>query len=357
MDIARHRLHNERLIGKPFRAPEDVVRWLTAVQAQDYPGAKWGVGQRVKNCADADLDRAYSSGKILRTHIMRPTWHFVMPADIRWLLALTSPRVSALMRTYDRRLELDEDLYSRTNVAITSALEGGEHLTRTDLSHALALAGIIATGQRLNHIVMRAELEALICSGAMRGKRHTYALFDERVPEAKSMDRDEALAELTRRYFNSHGPALVQDFAWWSGLTVADARAGVEMARENLLQEVVDGKTYWLAPPSGPVTRLKDPTVHLLPNYDEFLIAYRDHSASLNPSFDLATPAVYDMLARHIVVVNGRVVGGWRSTSTKTGVVIETKLLAPLTEGQTAALHAAAERYAAFLGVPVTIRP
>jgi len=354
MDIARRRLHNERLIAAPFKKPEDVVQWLCAVQAQDYPGAKWGIGQRVKDCVDADVERAYVSGTILRTHVMRPTWHFVMPADIRWLLELTAPRVKAAMATYDRKLELDEALYGRSNAAIALALRGGTHLTRTEVSQVLAGAGIAATGQRLGHIVMRAELDAVICSGAMRGKQHTHALLEERAPEAKTLKRDEALAELARRYFTSHGPALVQDFAWWSGLTVAEAKAGVEMTKVHLLHEVVGDKTYWFAP-SGPVTRVKDPTIHLLPNYDEFLIAYRDHSASLDESLPSGSAAMYDMLSRHIIVLNGKVIGGWRNTFKKNGVTIETKLITPLTEGQREALHAAAEHYERFLGMSVTV--
>jgi hypothetical protein len=353
-EIARRRLQNEHLIGTPFKKPEDVVQWLCAVQAQDYPGAKWGVGQRVKGFVDADVEQAYTSGKILRTHVMRPTWHFVMPADIRWMLDLSAPRVKAMMATYDRQLELDSSVYKRTNVAIVKALQGGAHLTRAELGDALEAAGIAARGRRLGHIVHRAEIEALICSGELRGKQHTYALLDERAPGAKTLARDEALAELTRRFFTSHGPALPQDFAWWSGLTVADAKAGLEMANKHLLREVVDGKTYWFSPSSA-TARMKDPTIHLLPNYDEYLIAYRDHSASLGESLPTGSAALYDMLARHIVVLNGRVIGGWRSTTKKGEVSIELKLPVPLSGPQKEALHTAAERYGRFLGMTVTV--
>jgi len=353
-DVTRRRLQNERLIGDPFEEPEDVVQWLGAVQAQDYPGAKWGIGQRVKDCDDATVEQAYASGKILRTHVLRPTWHFVMPADIRWMLEFTAPRVKSRMPTYDRKLELDSNVYKRTNAAIVKALQGGAHLTRTELAEALEAAGIAARGQRLGHIVHRAEIEALICSGALRGKQHSYALLDERAPGAKTLARDEALAELTRRYFTSHGPALVQDFAWWSGLTVADAKAGLEMANQHLLREVVDGKTYWFSP-SRATAKLKDPTIHLLPNYDEYLIAYRDHSASLGESLPTGSASLYDMLARHIIVLNGRVIGGWRSTTNKGDMNIETKLPVPLSEPQERALHAAAERYGRFVGRTVTV--
>lgn len=353
-EIARLRLYNERLIGSPFEKPEDVVEWLGAVQAQDYAGAKWGIGQRVKNCHDADVDEAYAMGKILRTHVMRPTWHFVMPADIRWMLELTAPRVNAAMAPYNRKLELDDSIFKRCTAAFVKALEGGKHLTRKELAEVLQESGIIAIGQRLGHIAMRAELDAVICSGGLRGKQHTYVLLEDRAPQAKSLSREDALAELTRRYFTSHGPALVRDFAWWSGLTMADAKAGIELARSGLLREVIGDKTYWFAPSKTP-TKVKDPTIHLLPNYDEYLIAYRDHSASLIAPTNMDSAALYDMLARHIVVLNGRVVGGWRGTNKKNEVHIETKLLTPLTGAQAEGVHTAAERYSRFLGLPVTV--
>jgi hypothetical protein len=356
LNIVRQRLNNERLIGAPFSAPEDAVQWFGAVQAQDFPAAKWGVGQRVKNCIDADVDEPYQAGKFLRTHVMRPTWHFVMPEDIRWMQELTAVRVKMLMAPYDRKLELDASVFKASNAALVKALSGGQHLMRSEVAKVLEGVGIHAAGQRLGHLIMRAELEALICSGVMRGKQHTYALVDERAPKARTLTRDEALAELARRYFTSHGPALPQDFAGWSGLTVADARSGIEMAKSHLLHEVVDGKTYWFAPPASNA-KITDPTLHLLPNYDEYLIAYRDHSPLFEGRPPMGTPALYDVLSRHIVVLNGRVIGGWRRTLTAREVTIETNLLVPLADTQDRALHDAAADYGRFLGKSVTVRP
>ncbi len=214
----------------------------------------------------------------------------------------------------------------------------------------------MAIGQRLAYIVMRAELEGVVCSGAMRGKQHTYALLDERAPNARPLPREEALAELTKRYFTSHGPALVQDFAWWSGLTVADAKAGIEMSKAHLKGDSLGDKTYWSAP-SATAARLPDPTIHLLPNYDEYLIAYRDHTASLDARTRTGSPDLYDVLSRHMIVLNGEVIGGWRNVLNKNEVDVETRLLAPLSEAQRVALAAAAQRYDRFVGLPVTVRP
>src|SRR5262245_302167 len=214
LDIARTRLRNQRLIGKPFATPEEVVGWLGAVQAQDYAGAKWAVAQRTAGCSDADVEQACRDGRILRTHVLRPTWHLVLPEDIRWMLALSAPRIRAAMAFYDRRLGLTDAVCARSAAALAAALRGGNHLTRGELARVLAAAGIPAAGQRLGHLMVRAEIDGVICSGATRGKQSTYALLDERAPAAKPRGRDDALAELAGRYFASHGPALPQDFAW-----------------------------------------------------------------------------------------------------------------------------------------------
>jgi hypothetical protein len=354
LDLARRRMHSERLVGTGFAEPADVVRWLGAVQSQDYAGAKWAVAQRARGCSDADVERACDRGDIVRTHVMRPTWHFVAPDDAKWMLELTAPRIHAANAYYCRKFELDPRVFGRTNEVLARALEGGRHLTRVELARALADRGIRAAGTRLAYILMRAELDALVCSGPRRGKQFTYALFDERVPRAKSLARDEALAELTRRYFASHGPATVQDFAWWSGLTVADGTKGVELAKATLAREVVEGKTYWFAPARLPA-RAKKATVHLLPNYDEFFVAYKDRG----PSYDREVRAILDgrdnVLSNHVVVRNGCVVGGWRRSIGKGTVTIETRLLAALDSAETRELCAAAERYGRFLGLSVKL--
>lgn len=347
--IAHHRLLNQRLIETSFEKPEDVVRWLTAVQSQDYAGAKWAIAQRVKETADKEIDELFNDGKLLRTHVMRPTWHFVMPTDIRWMLKLTAPRVNAISAYYYRKLELDDALFRRSNAAIARALRGGKHLTRTELAKVLKSARIEANGLRLGYLIFRAELDAVICSGALRGKQFTYALLDERVPECRTVERDEALAELTRRYFASHGPALLQDFSWWSGLTMADTKAGIEMVSSQLSHETANGKTYWFGTP-GTTARTKTPIVHLLPNYDEYFIAYKDRSASFDPSLLKPPLTKYDVLSAHIVILNGQVIGGWRRAIKKDEVTIKANLLVALNKTDSCALTLAAERYREFLG-------
>src|SRR6266702_3694762 len=225
-NIAHQRLHNQLITQQTFEKAGDVVKWLGAVQAQDYAAAKWALGLRMQNSTDEI---------ILRTHVMRPTWHFVLPADIRWMLALTAPRVLATIAYYDRTLGLDDTVFTHTNTVLAKALQGGKQLTRDELASVLQQAGIATDNlQRTGHVLMHAELDGIICSGARRGKQFTYALLDERTPQARTLDRGEALAEFARRYFTSRGPATLQDFVWWSGLTVADARTGLEMVTSQL---------------------------------------------------------------------------------------------------------------------------
>jgi hypothetical protein len=356
-DIARRRLATQHLLTPTLTQPDEVVRRLGAVQAQDYGSAKWGVGLRTQGGAvDAAVERAVNEGSILRTHVLRPTWHFVTPADIRWMLALTAPRIKAAMAYYDRQLELDAAAFRRSNSVLTRALRDGTQLTRAELGQVFRRAGVHATGsQRLGHLLMRGELEGIVCSGARRGKQATYALLEERVAPAAPLERDAALLELTGRYFATRGPATVQDFAWWSGLTVADATRGVEIAGRRLEREVIGDEAYWLEPQQRSQRR-RGPTAHLLPNYDEYFIGFKNRSA-IGERLSLATGVmVGDALRAHVIVVAGQLVGGWRRTLTKTAVVVELTLLVDLTRQEHAAVVAAAQALGDFLELPVELR-
>src|SRR5688500_3869884 len=269
-DACRHRL-GAQFLARPSRgAVVDLIRTLGAVQAQDYPGAKWALGQRVAGATDASIEALFTEGAVLRTHVLRPTWHFVAPEDIRWLLALTGPRVAAAMASYNRKLELTPDVFHRSHDTLARALEGGKHLTRAELGDSLARAGIVARSQRLGHLMMQAELDAVICSGPRRGKQFTYALLDERVAPASTRDRDESLLDLTLRYFSTRGPATTADMSWWSGLGMSDVRRGIEMAGKELRNLEIDGRPHWVV--AGRRTRAARPSAHLLPNYDEYFI-------------------------------------------------------------------------------------
>jgi hypothetical protein len=345
-DIARLRMYGQHLWGSPLATPEDVVRWLVAVQAQEFPVAKWSVAQRARDVTDAAMDRAFADGAILRTHVLRPTWHLVLPEDIRWLLDLTAPRVNALNAHYYRKLELDEELLGRTDAVLAAALEGGRNATRTELAAELDRAGIHATGIRLGYIVMRAELDGIVCSGSMRGKQHTYASLGERAPRARILGRDEALEELTLRYFAARGPATVKDLARWSSLTIADARRGVEILGSRLEHVVVDGRTYRFAsvpPDAGPMSGRID----LVQGYDEVIMSYSE-------SKDVLAPTPTDVVFTHAVLLGGRLIGHWRLVRGTDPVLVETSLRR-LDPDEERALDAAVARIGRFLGTPVAL--
>ena len=342
-DLLAQRLRNQHLASPQLTDPAAVVRRLAAVQAQDYPAATWGVGQRLTNGGVDAVERAFADGRIVRTHILRPTWHFVTPEDIKWMLALTAPRVLLAIGYNCRRLGLDDALLKRTNRMIARALGNGRFLTREEIGAALRQRTIAAEGLRLIHILARAELDGVICSGPRRGRQFTYALLDARAPRALTLARDEALAELTRRYFTSRGPATLRDFTWWSGLTMSDARRGVEIVGRELVESEWRGVRCWSA--GGPA-RLR-PSAYLLPIYDEYLIAYADRSDALGR---LRQASRTNPIFYWPVIVDGRVAGGWRRKLSSERVVVSITPSRRLSAAERRRIEAAAGRYASFVG-------
>ena len=334
--------------------PGEVVARLGAVQAQDFAGARWAVGQRTPGSSDIDVERACDDGSIVRTHIMRPTWHLVAAVDVRWMLALTAPRVHVATSSACRQLELDHTLFRRSNAALTKALEGGYHLTRAELSRVLARARIdVSDGRRVGHLLMRAELDGVVCSGARRDRQSTYALLDERVPPTPLRHPDEALRELASRYFATRGPATVQDFSWWSGLTIAEARRGVHMLESELEQERVDGRVHWFAGSAPPACSTAS-MARLLPNYDEYFIGFKDRSAILD-LVRAASPGSGVPLTAHVIIIDGQVAGTWMRTLARDSVVVQMSHLTPPRPSKLRAVALAARRYGDFLGLPVRL--
>jgi hypothetical protein len=356
LDLAQLRVRNSRLTGAPCATPADVVHRLCAVQAQDFGGAKWAVALRTAAATDREVERAVDDGELVRTHVLRPTWHFVRPGDLRWLLALTAPRIRRAMAHYDRQLAIDDRTVARSNAAFTRAMAGGKQLTRDELRRVLAAVKIDAPGQRLGNLTVRAELDAVICGGPRRGKQMTYALVSERCPATPALDRDEALATLASRYLAGHGPAGVDDFAWWSGLSIADARRGIELARPALASRRVGDRTYWFVEGTTRA-RTRSPVIHLLPNYDEYLVAYKDRSALADASIASALGPRNQLLFHHIVLLDGRAVGSWRRTLARTGVTVTATLAAKLDRPGQRALAAAVARLGKFLELPARLEP
>ena len=344
------RLLNQRLTGAPLARPADVVGWFGAVQAQEYEHAKWALALRLAPAAaHAGIERAFEEGRILRTHVMRPTWHFVSAADILWMQELTAPRVHARMAPYNKQIGLTSKLFTRATAIFERSLRDRNYLTRQELADRLPAAGVTLgtrfAGIALAHVAMYAEVEGVICSGPRRGREFTYALVSERAPGAKRLERDEALAELATRYVRSHGPVTIRDFVWWSGLKTPDAKRGFEIARAR--REDVDGIAYWTLGPS-PRSRASTGPLHLLPIYDEYLVAYRDRIAvpHVTPSaFSKAKAVVF----QHAFVIDGQVAGTWRTSRKEAGVRVDVTPLSRITRTERQWLDAAIARYRAFL--------
>jgi hypothetical protein len=349
-EILRLRLANHHLARQSSTDPRAIVAGLGAVQSQDYPAAVWALGMRLANVTRASIERAFASGEVLRTHVLRPTWHFVTPEDIRWMLALTAPRIIRSMASRDRELGLTAEVVAHTSAVIARVLEGGKHLTRPEIGAALQAAGIaIANGSVLSHLLARTELDGLVCSGAPRGKQHTHALLEERVPRGRMLDRDEAVAELACRYFLSHGPATLNDFAWWSGLTVADGRRGLAAHGSRFVSEKVAGLTYWFAS-SGVAKSAPEPAALLLPNFDEFTVAYRSRELFYPRELVWRPGPRDDVPFGNVIVMGGQVVGVWKRSGLKDRLRLYPRWFNPPSCRDETAFSEAAERYICFMG-------
>ncbi|MGZ3767325.1 MAG: winged helix DNA-binding domain-containing protein [Mucilaginibacter sp.] len=349
LHITDQRLQNQHLASPVFTDPADIVRYMGAIQAQDYAGAKWAVSMRLLGADDLKVEKAFTNGDIIRTHVMRPTWHFVSPHDVRWMLQLTAARVQAIAGTQHRQFQLDQSVFSKCEKTLIRVMQGGKQLLRNDIADALQQDGIATNEQRFIHIMMQMELIGLVCSGGRRGKQFTYALLDERVPPAKAMDRKDALATLTERYFTAHGPATIQDLVWWSGLTVNDAKAGLDMIRHKLKSETMDGNAYWFTERAD-TSNGKTPVAFLLPNYDEYIVSYKDRSASIREKdIDKADPR--GTIFNNTMLINGRIAGTWKRNFRKDTVELQINPFSPLSQVNNTAIRAAAKRYTKFLGL------
>jgi hypothetical protein len=352
VEIARRRLAAQQLVDPPVATPAEVVARLGAVQAQDYAGAKWALGLRGRGIDDAACERAMAEGAIVRTHVLRPTWHFVARDDLRWLLALTGPRILSGMPGRHRQLGLDDATLKKSRAVLERALAGGRHHTRAELAAVLQRARIATDAQRLPHILMHAELQQVICSGPVRGRQFTWALLDERVSTMPSIARDEAVTELARRYYTTHGPATAHDFAWWSGLTVGDGRRGAEALGATLERVEVEGTVYWHDPAVAPAPAGQ---VHLLPAYDEQFVGFKDRSQLLERLERAGRTTESRGIFAHTITVDGQFVGSWAKVLKRSRVVVELAPLVPLSKVQRRAMERAAEAYGAFLGVEVDV--
>jgi hypothetical protein len=347
-DIALLRLINQQIAAPEFKTAKEVVGCLGAVQAQDFNMSEWAVGVRLPGSTDKIIESAINSGEIIRTHVLRPTWHLVSSADIHWMLELSAPQIKSAMRARDRELGLTETVVTRSNSIIEKALREGINLTREELVKLLMKAGFVNENNRMSHLLMRAEIEGIIGSGSTKAGKQTYALLTERVPKINTLKRDEAAAELAQRYFTSHGPATLPDFAWWSGLPVKECRQAIEEIKSSFVSETIADETYWLAPKIT-VPKLEKDHVALLPAFDELIISYKNRTASLQ--FENHIKAVSNNgVFRPGIVQNGQVIGIWKRTIKNDKVFLETEFFNSPDASIKDKITASFASYAHFIG-------
>ena len=288
MDIPKLRLLNQQLANPLFHSPKELVSWMGAVQAQDYAMVKWAVGMRLASATVRTVEEALQRGEILRTHVMRPTWHLVAAEDIRWMLKLSARRIKAANEAYAKgREEISEELYSKSNHALETILAGKKRLTRLEIAEQFRHSGLAADNYHMTRFMVRAEVEGIVCGGESKGGKHAYMLLEECVPPVPDITKDEALARLARNYFRSHTPATLQDFVWWSGLSVTEAKQGIYLIGCELTEEQ-----------------------RFLPPYDELLLGYKDRTDVL-PSEHYSKAFTRNGLFFPVILYEGQIVGNW----------------------------------------------
>lgn len=353
-DIVYARLINQHIAQTPSSSLEELLGRMGAIQAQDYRMAKWALGIRLPGSTKETIEQAITKGTIIRTHLLRPTWHFVSADDLRWIRMLTAPRIKIAMRSRHKQLGITDAVAANSNSIIETSLADGNYLSRKKLIDKLDQAGINTSNNRGSHLLLRAELDGIICSGPSRGQNYTYALLNERVAQTKILNKNEALGELARIYFNSHGPATLEDFTWWSGLTKTSARRALEMISADFISKEAGSQKYWFNS-SQSILGDTDSTC-LLPAYDEFIISYKNRNRII-PDDEKRRKAISNNgIFRPVILVKGQVIGIWKRSVKKETVSVGLDFFDRPAKKIKTRVEAAAERFAAFLGKKLQIK-
>ncbi|MEX2346654.1 MAG: winged helix DNA-binding domain-containing protein [Balneolaceae bacterium] len=355
-EIAQMRIYNQQISHPSFEKPEQVVRWMTAIQAQNYYASLWAIGLRTSPAAgitEPDIEQAVAEKKIVRTWPMRGTLHFVAAEDVRWMLELLTPRVIRSAAGRYRGLELDEATFKKSRDLLEKALLGGKQLINSELYDVLEQAGISTEGQRGYHILTFLAMKGVICMGLRRGKQHTFTLLEEWLPAAKNLQRDEVLGELARRFISSHGPATDYDFAAWAGLTLKDARMALDISGPEFAQTETGGKTFWFSEETESPAKASSDT-YFLPAFDEILSGYKDRSVVLR-SDQNKDVILKNGIFKPVMIMNHKVTGSWKRILKKESVVLEMEPFMPLKKEEIKRLRQASLPYGRFLGMEIIL--
>jgi winged helix DNA-binding protein len=352
--IADLRLQSQRIAAPSSATPEEIVTHLGAVQAQDYPGALWSIALRTANATRADVEQAIADRAIVRTWPMRGTLHFIPAADARWMLELLTPRIIRGTAGRHRQLELDDAVFRRSRTLIARALKQHPILSRGALFGVLEKGGVSTAGQRGIHIVQRLCMERMLSFGPHAAKQPTFVLFDDWIRTSRQLERDDALRTLAERFFISHGPATLRDFVWWTGLTVADAKIGLQLAQPSLERVATVDSELWMSGERS-ANDASTSRAYLLPGFDELLLGYKDRSATFAPEYAGRISPGGNGMFQSTLIFDGRVCGLWRRSARAKSVEIGASPFVPLKASQRKAFAGAAERYAHYVGAPVSL--
>lgn len=350
MNISNIRLLNQQLASPLFRQPKELISWMGAMQAQNYSMVRWAVGMRLKSATLQTVEEALRRGDILRTHVMRPTWHLVAAEDIRWMLKLSAQRIISANESFAKGYDLDisEELYTRSHLLLEKILCGKKSLTRQEIAEHFNREGIQVDTNRMNRFMARAEQVGLVCSGEDKGGKYTYMLLEERVAPVPEITKDEALARLARSYFRSHSPAVLQDFIWWSGLSVTEAKQAVYLIEAELTVDQWKDQTWYVHNDCRTRGKLSG-SVHLLPSYDEYLLGYKDRTEVL-PKEHYPKAFTNNGLFYPVILHEGQVIGNWNKSAKKSSPLIEHSCFRNNDCINELALNQEKERYIRFLG-------
>ncbi|MDR2921188.1 MAG: winged helix DNA-binding domain-containing protein [Tannerella sp.] len=346
-DILSLRLYNQQLItNNRFKEPAEIVAWMGAMQSQTLEMAKWAIGVRLPGTTVNDIEDSLNNGRIIRTHILRPTWHFVSAKDIHWMFDLSNPRIKPIYISYCKLIEADEQTIISTYPIIEKTFAGGNHFTKPEIQEILQQHGIKTDDRWLNMIISRAEMEGIICNGKLRGSKQTFTLLHEWVPKKYTLSKEESLERLARRFFTSHSPATVEDFAWWSGLTITECRQALQLIKDDFISEDINGRTFWLKN-DFKIPEIKKPSVLLLPPFDEYVVSYKNRSEiveDVHYNKVMTKNGLFDPT----MMLNGEIIGKWKKKTVKKGAQVDLTYFVDTTKKVQALFDKEAKRVEAF---------
>jgi hypothetical protein len=351
--IAQLRLISQKLHKTTHSTPQEIVQHLGAMQAQDYAMAKWAVGSRC-DASEKAIEEAINSAQIIRTHILRPTWHFVSADDIYWMLDLSGPQVKRIVTSYVKKYGYDAKKLDQTNAAIQKILAGNNHLTREEIMQELSITKTPSPDHLSGPIMMYAELDGLVCNGKMKGKQMTYALLEERVPKTQGrLTQEEGLIKLALRYFESHGPATLLDFSWWSGFSPTSCKNIINAIELQLNSITIEDQKYWFKNDISTEDDFRE-SIHFLPAFDEILISYKSREASILPEHQ---PKAFtnNGIFKPIILENSKVIGTWKRTIKKDHAKIETQFFNETENHKKAILFEGIKPFENYLGTKIQI--